>query len=87
MVDGIQGNSRVDSIKLNNIQKLKKSMVPTFGIFGFGPKTQCPTQIDVLNDKFSFSTPKYHKGIGQLVIKDSDFIPDVTAKEQELCEA
>ena len=67
MVDSIQGNSRVNSVDLTNIQKLKKPVAQALGIFGFGTKSE-------------------HKGIPQLEIKDSDYIPDEMFKENAYCE-
>ncbi len=88
MVDSIQGNSRVNSVDLTNIQKLKKPVAQALGIFGFGTKSEVVSQnpIDKLSEKFSFKTPEYHKGIPQLEIKDSDYIPDEMFKENAYCE-
>ncbi len=89
MVDSIQGNGRVNAgIKLTNIEKLKNTMAPALGVFGFGNKVSAAesSAIDALAEKFNFNPPKYHKGIEQLVIKDADYIPDDVFKENAYCE-
>lgn len=91
MVDGIQGNGRVNSnIKLNNIEKLKNSIAAPLGVFGFGKakETSYSGPVEALAAKFNFEAPKYPKGgiKENLVIKAEDYIQDDVFKENAYCE-
>ena len=87
MVDSIQGNSRVNSVKISNIAKFKNTMAPALGLFGFGAKDNTvKSPMARLEKMFNFDTPVYHRGIQQLSIKDSDFIPDKEFEDKKYCE-
>lgn len=96
MVDGINFNN---INKLNNINNKKiieqvNTQTKKAGIFGDGFKNN--TQHNGIErnvipqhlaDKFAnVQTAKYNKNIPQLVIKDSDYIPDKEVKEKAFCE-
>ena len=87
MVDSIQGNIPVNSIKstivrFQNIQANNK-----LGVFGFGQVNNTPDNpIAKLAEKFNFDAPVYNRGVAQLDISDLDYVSDKDFKENAFCE-
>ena len=95
MVDGINFNGKtgkIGGIKANN--NIKAENKTRIGLFGFGngsgkgvgfERHVVPQDLAAKFD--SVSVPKYTKGIPQLEISDSDYIPDkVFEDENSYCE-
>ena len=88
MVDGIQGNRPIANVKAAGVEIQKNTLKDKLGLFGFGAagKASDDSPIAQLSAKFNFEPPVYKKGVAQLVINDTDYIPDKPFVENAFCE-